>query len=358
MENRIIDVLKKLKKKKIISENKYEDLHPVGSRPGILYGRSKIHKPIKDGVPSFRPILSAIGTLTYKLSNFFVPLLTPLTLNEYTIKDSFSFAEELSNYDSNLVMASFAVESLFTNIPLQEAIDLCVDLLFNDKPNIDGFTKTDFHELLTVTLSDSLILFNNEYYKQIDGGVAMGSPLAPTVANIFLSYYKQIWLKNCPYEFKPVIYKRYVDDTFLLFRSKDHIEKFRGYLNCQHPKIKFTSEIEENNSISFLGIKVGRVNNSFSTNIYRKVTFSGVFTNFESFIPISYKSNLIFTLLFRAFKLCSNFELFRQEILNLKDIFKRNVYPGNFIDACIKRYLKQVFIDKKIYTLAPKTELV
>ena len=89
-----------------------------------------------------------------------------------------------------------------------------------------------------------------------------------------------------------------------------------------------------------------------------KVTFSGVFTNFESFIPISYKSNLIFTLLFRAFKLCSNFELFHQEILNLKDIFKRSGYPGNFIDACIKRYLNQVFIDKKIYALTPKKELV
>ena len=67
---------------------------------------------------------------------------------------------------------------------------------------------------------------------------------------------------------------------------------------------------------------------------------------------------MIFTLLFRASKLCSNFELFHQEILNLKDIFKRNGYPGNFIDVCIKRYLNQVFIDKKIYALAPKKELV
>ena len=71
----------------------------------------------------------------------------------------------------------------------------------------------------------------------------MGSPLRPTFANIFLSYHEQIWLKNCPCEFKPVIYKRYVDDTFLLFRSKDHIEKFRYYLNCKHPNIKFTSDI-------------------------------------------------------------------------------------------------------------------
>ena len=87
MENRISDVLKKLKNKKVISEKKYEDLYPVGSSPRILYGLAKIHKPVKDGVPPFRPILSAIGTPTYKLSKVVVPLLTPLTLNEYAIKD-------------------------------------------------------------------------------------------------------------------------------------------------------------------------------------------------------------------------------------------------------------------------------
>ena len=92
--------------------------------------------------------------------------------------------------------------------------------------------------------------------------------------------------------------------------------------------------------------------------IYHKITFSGVFTNFESFILVSYKSNLIFTLLFRAFKLCSSFELFHQEILNLKDIFKRNGYPYNFIDVCIKRFLNKIFRDKKLYALAPKKELV
>ena len=126
-------------------------------------------------------------------------------------------------------------------------------------------------------------------------------------------------------------------------------------LNCQHPNIKFTSEIEENSSILFIDIKIRRVNNRFSISIYRKVTFSGVFTNFESFIPVSCKSNnLIFTLLFRAFKSCSNFELFHQKILNLKDIFKRNSYPCNFIDVCIKRFLNNIFIDKKVYALAPK----
>ena len=87
-------------------------------------------------------------------------------------------------------MAGFDVESLFTNIPLLETLlSLCVELLFNDNLNIDGFTITDFHELLTVTMSESLVLFDGEYYKQIER-IAMVSPLGPTFANIFLNYHK------------------------------------------------------------------------------------------------------------------------------------------------------------------------
>ena len=166
---------------------------------------------------------------------------------------------------------------------------------------------------------------------QTNRWVAMGSPSGPTLANIFLCFHEQIWLDNCPVEFKPVIYRRFVDDTFLLFRSKEHIEKFRLYLNCQHPNIKFTSEIEENNSISFLYIKINRDNNRVLTSAFREPTFSDIFTNFDSYLPLSCKSGLISSLLYRAFKLCFNFEIFHQEIIFLKDIFKRNGYPSNFI---------------------------
>ena len=72
-------------------------LSPSGSRPGIMYGLAKVHKIVRDGLPSFRPILSAIGTPTYKLAKFLVPILEPVTTNEYTIKDSFTFAEELQS---------------------------------------------------------------------------------------------------------------------------------------------------------------------------------------------------------------------------------------------------------------------
>ena len=127
----------------------------------------------------------------------------------------------------------------------------------------------------------------------------MGTPLGPTLANVFLCYHEKGWPQNCPSEFKSVIYRRYVDDTFLLFRLKHHIEKI-------------TSETENENSISFLDIKISRNHNKLMTLVYRKPTFSRVFTNFGSFIPKSYKCNLLFTLLHRAFKLCSNFERFHQ----------------------------------------------
>ena len=141
----------------------------------------------------------------------------------------------------------------------------------------------------------------------------------------------------------------------MLFRPKDQTEKFQCYLNCQHRNTTFTFEMEQTNSILLLDTKIRRVNHSFSASIYRKLTFSGVFTNFGNIIPISYKSNMIFTLLFRAFKFWTNFGLFHQEALNL---FQKKWLSCNFIDVCIKRLLNNIFKDKKVCAFACKKELV
>ena len=101
-------------------------------------------------------------------------------------------------------MASFDIESLFTNIPLQETTDLCLENLIQDRTHVDNLSKNSFRELLTRTMSESLILFDQDFYKQHDG-VAVVSPLGPTLANGFLCYHEKIWLQICPSEFKPVI---------------------------------------------------------------------------------------------------------------------------------------------------------
>ena len=78
--------------------------------------------------------------------------------------------------------------------------------------------------LLTTAMSESLILFDQEFYKQHDG-VPLGTPLGPK-PSVFLCYHEKIWLQNCSSEFKIGICRRYVDDIFLLFRLKRNIKKF------------------------------------------------------------------------------------------------------------------------------------
>ena len=82
-------------------------------------------------MPKFRPILSAINTHGYYLAKFLIPTLEPLSHNEFAVKDPFSFAKEITKYDSSLLMASLHVELIFTNIPLKETINNCVDDLYN-----------------------------------------------------------------------------------------------------------------------------------------------------------------------------------------------------------------------------------
>ena len=97
-------------------------------------------------------------------------------------------------------------------------------------------------------------MFDNEHMQH--DGVAMDSPLGPVFADICLCVHEVLWLEKYPPEFKPMIYKRYVNDTVLLFQNINQIEKFKYYLNLQHANIKFTSEIEIYNSGLFLKIKI------------------------------------------------------------------------------------------------------
>ena len=63
---------------------------------------------------------------------------------------------------------------------------------------------------------------SRKFYEQCDG-VAMGSPLRPTLTNVFMCHFENIWLVNCPPpHFEPIVYARFFDDTFLFFRTKEH----------------------------------------------------------------------------------------------------------------------------------------
>ena len=93
----------------------------------------------------------------------------------------------------------------------------------------------------------------------------MGLPLGPYMANVFLSFYEIKWLEQCPKEFKPVFYRRYVDDIFVLFESAEHLSKFRNYFNTCHPNMSFSFEQEKNGKLTFLDMEVSREKRKFVT---------------------------------------------------------------------------------------------
>ena len=192
------------------------------------------------------------------------------------------------------------VESLFTNIPLDETIEIVTKKVFGRKRKVRGISRSDFKRLLEISTKGTVFYFDGCYYKQKDG-VAMGSPLGPALANAFLAHYETLWLEECPLSFAPIFFARYVDDIFLLIRSNDHIIKLAEYFSTRHPNIKFTYELENNNKLPFLDVTVFRDANKFSTSVHRKVTFSGVYTHFRSFMPDTYKRGLVSTLLYRAY---------------------------------------------------------
>ena len=273
-DERLSILLKNLVKNKDIPETLGNCLRTVGSQPAKLYGLPKVHK--KD--ISMRPVLSMVNTAQYTIAKYLDHLLKPLLFSKYECKDSFEFVNFISNLEVNTNtehMVSFDVVSLFTNVPLNETIDLCCEIW---KMNTEGqkfLSVFAFKELLLFATSNVNFLFNEEWYKQVDG-VAMGSPLAPTLASIFLSSIED--KINLFMGIKPNVYKRYVDDIFLVFSHEKYILPFLNYLNSLHGNIKFTVENEKSGFLPFLDIMIERKLLNYETGIYRKPTDTGLYT--------------------------------------------------------------------------------
>ena len=138
---------------------------------------------------------------------FFVPLLQQLLSNNCTVKDCFDFTQQrFYSTNSKLFMASLNLDSLFTNVPLNETIEIYANELFKSSQTVSSLNKQQvFRDFVNYQIK--VFLFDLKYYSQIDG-IAMGSPLGPTLVNIFLRHHETTWVKNCPEAFKPVYYKK------------------------------------------------------------------------------------------------------------------------------------------------------
>ena len=286
LEDNIVKFLKHLVSTKEISQDICDCVKPVGSIRPRIYGLPKLHKK---AVP-LRPILSMVNSPQHKLAKFLNLLLEPVLkyYSDYMIKDSFSFVETIRNIKANnTCVATFDVKSLFTNVPLKEVIDICTDKLYLiTKPTL---RKENFVKLLKIATCDVRFSFNNEMYTQHDG-VAMGSPLGPTLANIFMGFLESKVMSKTR---NKIHYFRYVDDCFVVTENERELDNFYKLLNETHDSINFTCEKENNNEISYLDVLVKRRNTKFVTTVFRKVTFTGNYLNFQLNCGFKRKINLI-----------------------------------------------------------------
>ena len=137
--------------------------------------------------------------------------------------------------------------------------------------------KVEFKEFLSLATKESYFIFNGKLCKHVNG-VAMGFPLSPTLTNSFLVCFEKNWLQNCPSNFKPHYYRRYVDDIFALLISHEHLEIIQNFEKGWHANMSFTIENEKQNRMFFLDVQ-----------IIRKPAFSGVMHSLRDFyhLPIS-----------------------------------------------------------------------
>ena len=131
-------------------------MYPSDSAPSRIYGTPKMHKfSPSDSFPKLFPIVSSIGIFNYNLARFLCDLLSSLVPNDYSCKDTFSFVSQIKNANlSKIFLVSYDVTSLFTNIPLQETIDIAINLTFNLNPNLN-ITKKELKKLFLFATSQT-----------------------------------------------------------------------------------------------------------------------------------------------------------------------------------------------------------
>lgn len=216
---------------------------------------------------------------------------------------------------------------MFSNVPLLETTEFICEYV--DKNNINlKLPLTELKRLILLCTENICFNFQGQYYRQIDG-VAMGSPLGPILADIFMAYLEE---KLCDSIQLVELYKRYVDDILIISESQSEAIELCRKMNNIHPNIKLTIEHEVDNCIAFLDVKIHRKQDGLiARSVYRKHTWTGQYLHFTSFVPIQYKRGIVKTLYDRARKICTADNL-PNELKMLQETFLANGYPKQFIE--------------------------
>ncbi|XP_071577748.1 uncharacterized protein [Temnothorax nylanderi] len=319
----------------IIDNCDYYRLNCTNGNLPRCYGLPKVHKA---GSP-LRLIVSSIGSPLYNIASYLHTILEDtLPKPKSYVKDSWSFVKIIKDVtiSPDHILVSFDVTSLFTNIP-KDLVLKGIEKRWHFISPHTNFSLPQFLHAVDLILSSTSFCFNGQFYEQIFGS-PMGSPFSPKASDIVMEDLESECLGALDFEI--LLFRRYVDDIFAIIprhKLNDILDVFNSY----HPRLKFTFELENNNSLPFLDTTVIRVGNRLITNWYRKPTFSGRYTNFFSSHPFKYKVNTITSLLDRAI-LLSDESFHTSNINTVKKILLNNSFPMDLINKHINIRIKEL----------------
>ena len=211
-------------------------------------------------LPSF-PGVTSIGAVTYQTPKEVARILKPLVERlPHHVKNTHDFIDHIKgiHLGQDQCMMSHDVKALFTSVPTTKAIIIIKQLLEKDQ-ELQQRTSLSIENILSLLefcITSTYFSFQGKFYEQVEGA-AMGSPLSPIVANLYMESFEVEALRSAPHP--PYLWKRFVDDTFTILQSSQR-NGFLEYLNSIDQHIQFTAEDQRSDgAMPFLDILVKMV---------------------------------------------------------------------------------------------------
>ena len=207
----------------------------------------------------------------------------------YNTRNSQEIAEELKRMQINEQMRiiTLDIKDLYVNLPIQGIIR--ATKFWQNKNIYDKeLIKQTLHMLQTI-MKQNYFQYNDKFF-QPEKGIAMGSPISSTMAEVYPQYMKETYVKLWLDSKEIIYYKRYVDDIVIIYdQSKTQDGIILHEINKTDNNLQFKMCTKESNTINYLDITIHRSNNNMDISIYRKTTCTDTTIQFSSNHPHEHK---------------------------------------------------------------------
>jgi hypothetical protein len=338
------ELLEELKSKACVDNNTYNWAHLDTNciKCHTFYHLPKVHKR-RDNPPG-RPIVSGIGGPTEKLSKLVDHWLQPVVhqLPSF-VQDTTHFLRIVEEWNEHYgplpqetLIVTIDVVGLYTNIPHDEvgpSIGAALDKYGT------AMEIPPLHLLVSIiehVLQNNVFQFDDVIYKQ-KFGTAMGTPMAPTIANLFMAGVEDRLQTNSPWSIDSNCWKRFIDDIVMLwFHGENQLKLFLEWINTIHPTIKFTANYGTTN-IPYLDVGLSINDNKLTTDLHVKDTDANMCLPFHSCHPRHCTRSIPYSQCLRIRRICSSDDTFRQRATELKEKLLKRGYPGKLLDTAIQK---------------------